>query len=292
MLIQQKMEQMHFTNNEKIIMNYILEKKQKIQNMTVKELAKETFTSPASLVFFAKKMGYSGWNDFKKDYIAEINYLESHFSNIDVNEPFTAQDNIMKIAHKIATLQNETIQETLALLHHDSLQKAVRLIQDCEGLDVYGTSLSYMAAQEFVYSMKRLGKRVDYSHIQAEQMYQANICSQKNCALIISYTGETSHVLQICHILQQRHIPIISITSIGENSINQYSQVVLHLASHENVYSKINSFSSRQSIHTLLDILYSCYFATNYDKHYQFVIEMNKEIETPRRFSSNKDINK
>ena len=49
-------------------------------------------------------MGYSGWNQFKEDFILELQYLNSHFQQINANTPFNSQDNIIKIANKIGTL--------------------------------------------------------------------------------------------------------------------------------------------------------------------------------------------
>lgn len=83
---------------------------------------------------------------------------------------------------------------------------------------------------------------------------------------------------------------MITITGIGDNTINQYSDVNLYLSTRENIHSKINSYSSRQSIHTVLDILYSCYFNLNYQENLDKTIEMNKTIEFGR-FSSNTKIN-
>ena len=46
----------------------------------------------------------------------------------------------MKIANKIGTLQKETIDDTLTLLDHDSLQQALTLIKNCSPIYLFGTS--------------------------------------------------------------------------------------------------------------------------------------------------------
>ena len=50
-------------------------------------------------------MGYSGWNEFKEDFILELQYLNSHFQQINANTPFNSQYNIIKIDNKFVTLQ-------------------------------------------------------------------------------------------------------------------------------------------------------------------------------------------
>ncbi|WRK52084.1 hypothetical protein SD457_16565 [Coprobacillaceae bacterium CR2/5/TPMF4] len=43
--------------------------------------------------------------------------------------PFSNDDTIMSIASKIATLKKKSIDDTLSLVRHDDLQKAVQMIK-------------------------------------------------------------------------------------------------------------------------------------------------------------------
>ena len=70
MLIIQKMEVIKLSSNEEIIKNFILENKEQLKNLTLKQIAAKIYVSPVALVVFAKKMGYSGWNQFKEDFIS------------------------------------------------------------------------------------------------------------------------------------------------------------------------------------------------------------------------------
>lgn len=290
MLITQKMEMMKLSTNEEMIHQFILDHKTELKDLTIKQIASQIYVSPASLIVFAKKMGYSGWNEFKKDFIDEMKYLDSHFQEVDPNIPFHQMDNIMNISYKIATLQQETIQDTLALIRHDDLQHAVQFLKKSQHIFMFGNHMSYIAAQEFVYSMKRLGVHIEYNIDHIEQVFQAQSIPPHSTAIVISYTGETDHVIKICKKLHQQNVPLITLTGFGENTANQYSNIPLYISTRENVHTKINTFSTRQSIHTILDILYSCYFACHYEKNYHQVIETNKSVEY-NRFSSNEEIN-
>ena len=290
MLIIQKMEIVKLSSNEKIIKDFILQNQDQIAKYTIKQIAQTIYVSPAALIVFAKKLGYSGWNEFKKDFCLERQYLNSHFQAIDANTPLTKQDNIIQIANKIATLQKETIDDTLALINHDCLQKAISLMQSSQTIYLFGTSMSYLAGQEFSYAMKRIGVAIEFCLDPIEQVFQTYNLTSNDLAIIISYSGETKPVVKACQNLNKRNIPMITIAGIGDNTINQYSDVNLYLSTRENIHSKINSYSSRQSIHTVLDILYSCYFNLNYQENLDKTIEMNKTIEFGR-FSSNTKIN-
>lgn len=83
----------------------------------------QTYTSPATIIRLAKKLGYEGYEALKKDFLEEQKYILTHFNHIDPNFPFTKNDTIQTIASKMTTLSKETLDDTLSLLKHDDLQR-------------------------------------------------------------------------------------------------------------------------------------------------------------------------
>lgn len=136
MLLKERMMIYPFSPSEKIIVDYILEKENKIKNSSTKMIADETYTSPSTLVRISKKLGYNGWNDFKSAYFEEVDYLNTHFQDIDPNFPFTNQDTIMNIAGKIADRHIESAKDTLSLMKHNDLQKAVQILRQADAVRV------------------------------------------------------------------------------------------------------------------------------------------------------------
>ena len=54
------------TPTEKEIADYILDNASLICNLTIREFAENTYSSPSSIVRFCKKLGFEGFNDFQK----------------------------------------------------------------------------------------------------------------------------------------------------------------------------------------------------------------------------------
>lgn len=54
-----------FTHAEVEIAHYILNHGEDVLNLSIKELAKRTYTSPATIVRLCRKLGLEGYNDFK-----------------------------------------------------------------------------------------------------------------------------------------------------------------------------------------------------------------------------------
>ena len=74
MLIRDRLERCDFSSSERAIVDFILEKKLEIRDMTTKEIAQGAFASPSTLVRIAHKMDFGGWNELKE---AFYNFSES-----------------------------------------------------------------------------------------------------------------------------------------------------------------------------------------------------------------------
>lgn len=99
-MIIHQIEQTHFSDSEALIIQFILNRGMDIKNMTTKEIAEATFTSPSLLVRIAKKMGYAGWNQFKKAFLEELEYMYAS-QDIDASIPFLISDDISVISNNI-----------------------------------------------------------------------------------------------------------------------------------------------------------------------------------------------
>lgn len=282
MLIRERLEKGNFSNSERTIVDFILEQKMKIQDMTTKEIAQATYTSPSTLIRIAHKMHFNGWNELKVAYLKETQYLETHFAHIDANLPFENNDTIMSIASKLATLKKESIDDTLSLVTHDELQKAVGIIRKSEGIRLFAVSNNGLITQEFAHRMGRIRKEVKVCALQGELVYQACLTPAKDCAIIVSYSGETPILGRVASALKANHIPLIAITNIGDNTVSRQADVVLRICTRERLYSKIATFSTDISIEYILDLLYACVFALHYDRHLKTKIDVSRMIERGR----------
>src|SRR5690554_5369958 len=69
-------ERENLSPSEKSILDYLVANKGALKDLSVESVAKASFTSPASVVRMAKKLGYSGFKDFKVDFILANTKIE------------------------------------------------------------------------------------------------------------------------------------------------------------------------------------------------------------------------
>lgn len=254
-----------FSASEKSIAEYILNHSEEVLNLSTMELAKKTYTSPATVVRLCQKLNFKGYNDFKIELSANLQYVLSHQKNINANFPFEKNISPSQILNTILQLYQESINETAQLIDQDALLQSVILLDNAQIIDIYGVSGPLRMASDFEYKMFRIGKDVRIAPMINEQLFYAAQSDKQHCAILVSYSGETEEVIKAAQILKANHVPMIGITSIGDNQLSSYCQYILNLDSREQIYNKIATLGSTISIHFIFDLLYTSIFARHYD---------------------------
>lgn len=273
-----------FSSSESEIIIYLFKQRENIKDKTIKQISKETYTHPSTLIRIAKKLGYSGWVELKNSFLGEIEYLNSHFSSIDANYPFDDRDSIMTVANKMALLNQTTISDTLSLLNHDDLQRATNMLDEAAHIKVFSMYHNLLICHDFKSKMNRIGKHVSLCTV--DPHFEAVNSNTETCAIVISYSGESEDIVGLLPFLKRKKVPVIALTSIGENTLTKYADCILRITTREKLYSKIGSFSSNESICFLLDLLYACVFSEDYKNNLEYKIRISKYFD--HRKSSNK----
>lgn len=293
MYLFQQIEETIFNYNDsrKIIGEFILENAEKISEIPMEKIAQETYTSKASLVRFAKKLGYSGWREFVLAFREEVIYEQKYTGEINPNIPFNKEDDYMQIARNIKTLQTEALEDTFNQLDKSTLFKATQILLQADTIMFFCISPYIYLADIFRRKMLTIGK-----HIIVTNPLEASIATQslteKDCAIIISYSGTNDTIDPLSHIkdLKENNVSLIGLTSGGENTLRKNANVTFTISSREKLYSKIANFSTEESINYILNTLFSCYFNQNYEENLKNKIATTIKIESKKRFTHLKNI--
>ena len=182
------------------------------------------------------------------------------------------------IAYRIANLHQEAIEDTLNLVDFKNLDKIINLLDQARRIYLFGNGNSLLAGFDFQHKMMRIGKMVEMRAHAGEQGFLSYTCSPDDVAILISYSGETNEMVELAKFLKKMHVPLLGITSIGDNQLSKYCTYIMNTGSREKIFSKIAPYSSKTSISYLLDLIFSCIFRLNYD-HY-----INEKINRDKLF--------
>lgn len=278
--------ELEFSESEKEIARYILNHGDDVLSMSVKQLAKQTYTSPATIVRLCKKIGLEGYNDFKIKYSAELQYDLQRTDRIDVNFPFDKDDSHPIICHKLASLSQEVIADTIQLIDFHQLDKIVDLLYQYHDIDIYGSGNSLLAAMSFQHKMMRIARNINLKVLHGEQVFMSYNSNPNRIGMIISYSGETNELIQVAQTLKEKKTPIIVFTSVGDNRLSHYADYVLNIGSREKIFTKIAPFASQVSMEYLLNVIFSCIFQKDYEQNIQNKIGYDKKNDSRHPLSS------
>lgn len=292
MLLTQKLEQMTCTSQDaqKVISEFLLKERKRISRYSMQEIADETFSSKSTLVRVAKKLGFSGWNEFMAAYQEEIRYLETHKTDVNVNKPFDGGSTPMEIAGNIAAVKRASIQETMEMLHPETVNQIVDALIAARRICFFGISVNRYLGELFQHKLLLIGRSVELIN-QVEERYQAESLREGDCAVVVSYSGNDMerNPIHLLPTLKKHGVTIIGLTSMGDNLLRSYSDYVLTIASQEKLYSKIGSFATESSILFLLDTIFGCYFARNFEENLDYKVTMARAVDK-RRYSTSEGI--
>ncbi|BAK95362.1 putative RpiR family transcriptional regulator [Tetragenococcus halophilus subsp. halophilus] len=284
MLIQEKLShQANMTEIEKVIADYFLEKPDNLRQNSTRKLGEILFVAPSTITRFCKRLGFTGYNDFKEDYLKEYQYLQSHFKDVNPNRPFEMSDGIWTMANKISQLYTETILDTLSLQNFQILEKAVHLLKNSNKIYVYSTGNHINLANNFKNKMLTVGKSVEVIYRFDLAFYNIDYAKKNDCFILISYSGETNDMLRVLEELKRRELTVLALTSFGDNTLSKSASVVLNISTREKLINNLGNFSSDLSVMYLLDILYAGYFSGDYQKH---LAQKNKIAKGYQQFRS------
>lgn len=292
MLISQKLEEMSVKCKDArgVVSGFMLEQKTNLQNLSMQQVADATYTSRPTLVRIAKKLGYSGWNELVKKYVEECHYYETHFSHISANYPFEKGDSVPIIADKIGHVMVESILDTMDQLDARSLEQAAHMMKRARRITLLCISPNSVVAELFQRKMLQIGVHVELL-AQAEQFFHAQSLTGEDCAIVISYSGNNASRAPMRYLpcLKEHRVPIIALTSAGDNLLRSQADCVLTMSSREKLYSKIATFATEEALAFLFNALYACYFALDYDKNMAYKLRMARAVEQ-QRYSSLREV--
>lgn len=284
MNIQDKLvDKNNFSNTEKDLADYILNHKDEVINMSVHELAKASYTSSAAIIRLCKKINVKGFSEFKIHFSAELQKRKNDINSIDSNFPFEKSDSFFEITKKMYELSINAIYETYNLTSINEYKKAVSLIKKSNHFALFACGDSFIRALDFQNKMMKIGKLINLTTIPVENSHLALALNENDCALFISYSGQSHDIVETAHYAKKQGVPIILITGRPNSKLGKIADIILEVTSSESQSIKFSTFASQTGIEYVLNCLYAYFFIDNYDKNAQKRVDTEMKMIDSRK---------
>lgn len=243
------------TSTEKRVAEYILAKPEEIKSLNTYEVAEITKTSQATVVRFAKKMGFKGFPDFKLTLSQDLGnrMAESHVNII--HEEIKPDDDFETIGKKVANENITAINDTYDITDFEELEKAVIALAEAEKIMIVGVGFSGVVAKDFYYKLLELGKTPMIETDNHMQLTCLSTMGEKDILFIISHSGKTVEMYNIAKIAKSKNIKIIAMTSVAPNPVRELADIKLNTVEMKSNF-RSTALSPRISQLTVVDMLY------------------------------------
>lgn len=247
-----------FFDAEKKIANYILENKEKVVDMTVAELAKESKTSDATVSRFCKKCNLKGFHHLKITLAKELSDKKTDIvisNRIDRNNISQSLENIL--ANKI-----EELTQTIHMIDESMLNEILELFKQSECVQFAAVGNTIPVALDGAYKFNQLGIKSIALSIWETQLGYALNTNSKDVIVIISNSGASKQLVNLAQIAKNKNATVIGITNSENSPIATLSDYHITTATRERLFVEEYCFS-RISAMTVIEIFYLMLFSSS-----------------------------
>ena len=243
-----KMQYENMGKAEKRVADWIMENRSDILPLSITELAEKSECSEATIVRFAKRLGFSGYQELKISIARES-------SNSIINANMSASDTAFEIYEKVCNDIYCSLERTKKILDGSSLQIAAEKIMSANKIIVMGLGNSSAVALDASHKFLRAGFNSFAYTDNHMQMIACSHLAVGDVAIGISHSGSSKDVIEALQIAKENGATTICITNEGKSPIVKYSDIVLNTSSEETEYT-ILALNSRIAQLSIVDALY------------------------------------
>ena len=258
------------TKNEIIIASYVKKNFNTISNLSVTELANLCEVGETTVFRFVKKLGYSGFPDFKLAVAREIAVVEELALTTDeTNKAIKLKNRIVK-----------QLERSCRDVDENHVLEVAKMIKTSRRVVIMGVGSSGINAKFLEDRFIRLGFLVKYIDDTHQQKMVAAALTNKDLIIFVSISGNTKELVETSKVAKENNCKIVSITSYPKSPLALNSDVILNTISRVDLVqsgSLYNSITQLFMIEYLTGIFYQ-YYKNEIDENKSKVANANLSV--------------
>jgi DNA-binding MurR/RpiR family transcriptional regulator len=260
---------------EKLVADFVLERKDDLFQYPIKELARLSGTTQAAWTRFAQAIGYTGLKDLKNAYYSEANTTLQQADKggpkiafKDVNEYTSLQS----IADNICATSVQAVQTTYRLFDAGTFSEAVSKLIAAKQIQVFGVGTASVAAYDLYCKLLRIHYNVVFNQDYHMNLMTISQIGPGEVAIFFSDNAKNKEIMRLFEIAKEKGATTIAITKLGNNALTTGCDLVLFTTSPE-IDKKSGITSSRFAQLFLVDTLYTAVANRDYENIREYLID-------------------
>ncbi|WP_296880257.1 hypothetical protein [Thomasclavelia sp.] len=223
--------------------NYIIDHLDAINEMSMQELSKNCYISTSSIIKFCRMLGFSSYNDLKKQLQSTI---QTRKLQLDEKQAMLTVDDLIEHMQHLSPDK---------ILIKDKIDQIVEIIHETKKIYIYGAVFPVMLTQPFCEDMTIMNVPVHLEHISYNPL---EIEQKDGMVLIISISGRFVETHQNEY---HRICKLNSNTVLISQDINHLDDLKLNIEVPKTISCEYDDLL----VLLILDLIKHCY----YKKYYQ-----------------------
>lgn len=198
------------TPTEKSVVDYINSNANKLSNMSIVDVAEESFTSPATVSRTIKKCGFEGFSELRYKVSAKE---EHNYDSKKVNEILGKS-----LIEVTKTIENISITNVLNI---------VKIIKESKRIYILARGLTELVAQEFNLKLQLLGYN---TFLIVDPNIMMKICKtidREDVVIAFSLRSETKEILESVKSARKSGARVVTCCCVRKSILEEYSDVTL-----------------------------------------------------------------
>ncbi|WP_299087205.1 MurR/RpiR family transcriptional regulator [uncultured Metabacillus sp.] len=260
--------------SERKIADYILEHPKEIVNCTAGELGTLAGSSSAAVIRLCKSLGVKGFQELKVRIAGDlVKPVEQGYRDIEPDET------IQSIVQKTTSNSIQSLSDTSELINNYELEQAVNVLLKAKNVHFFGIGASHIIAMDAQQKFLRINKgstAFTDAHLVATLIANAD---EDDVVFGISFSGETKEVINVLSLAKENSVKTISLTKYGQSAVSSLAEINLFTSYSNEAPFRSAATSSRLAQLYVIDLLFLCMAAKQYDDTVQYIDKTREAIK-------------
>ena len=244
------------TASERKVADFVLANHDRVQLMSITQLAEECGTADATISRFCRNLDLKGFNAFK----LELALYSA--GSVQKQRKTPTKDTTMGRCLEVGRMANDAVYQTMELLEPEQLVQAVEMIEGAGRVLCMGSGGSLLMAQECAHLFSTVTHKFVAIADAHMQMSAVATCQKDDVLVLFSYSGATTSGVEIMNLAKSKSLHTIVVTRYPKSPAAELADVVLRCGSNEGPF-QFGSVPAKVAQLIIIDILFREYYIRN-----------------------------
>lgn len=267
--------------SEKAIATYVLDHPSNVAAMTVRELAAETGTSPASVSRFARTLDYRTYSDMRLALGISISRASGEEKATGGKVTLDDIEGSIKyvLSHKVKELA-----ETTSLIDSNDFATVVNLLHNASLVLVAGVGNTINMGANAAFKLSQVGVRAICPSSTEAMASTASNLAENDVLLVISTSGYSKRLVNIFDYAEDSNTPIVMITDNPDTPLAKRATHIIRAVSRDQAITGSEIYFSHNSINYILELLF-LFLVSCWDDPIELNRLISKNLMGDRRYN-------